>query len=55
MSIKASAVVKDEFVDVVTAPPAVQTVEIDGRDSTIPNASDFLSQTAHASEPTEGM
>ena len=33
------------------APPAVQTVEIDGRDAgVIPNATDFLRQTAQASE-----
>ena len=36
--------------DIVPAPPAVQTVEIDGRDGAIPNATDFLRQTAQASE-----
>ena len=40
--------------DVVPAPPAVQTIEIDGRDAAIPNANDFLRQTAQASERIQG-
>jgi hypothetical protein len=41
--------------DVVPAPPAVQTIEIDGRDAAIPNANDFLRQTAQASERIQGV
>ena len=39
----------------LTAPPAVQTVEIDGRNGAIPSATDFLSQTAQTSEQVRGM
>ena len=38
----------------VTAPPAAHTVEIDGRGGDIPTATDFLSQTAQASEQVLG-
>ena len=38
----------------VTAPPAIRTVEIDGRDGAITNATDFLRQTAKASEKVQG-
>ena len=34
----------------INAPPAAHTVVIDGRNGAMPNATDFLSQTAQASE-----
>ncbi len=39
---------------VFTAPPAVQTIEIDGRDGATANATDFLRQTAQASGRVQG-